>query len=148
MNKAQNKFHGKVDEKGKLHFDATAFSMNLFHFSGSEIVIEIKRHRKTRSLKQNNYYWAVPVPHLVQGLNKSGKMLFDCIPFNEVTAHELIKLIFNTKTTTTLKTTEFEDLMTKVRNWASAELGEYIPLPNEFPYQYDFTKYEVEKGII
>lgn len=37
------------------------------------------------------------------------------------------------KSTTLLTTTEMEDYLTKVRQWAGSELNCYIPLPNESP---------------
>lgn len=40
-----------------------------------------------------------------------------------------------TKSTTDLNTKEFEEFMTKVRQWASIELGIWIPEPNEPPTQ-------------
>ena len=41
-----------------------------------------------------------------------------------------------TKSSTALTTIEFEDYMTKIRTFASMELGCFLPLPNESEYDY------------
>lgn len=38
------------------------------------------------------------------------------------------------RSTTDLNTKEFEDVMTKVRQWASLEMSVWIPEPNEVPF--------------
>ena len=36
-----------------------------------------------------------------------------------------------TKSTTALNTSEFEDYLSKIRSWASVDLGIFIPEPND-----------------
>lgn len=93
--------------------------------------------RKDRSNNQNRYYWGVVV-----------KLLSEHTGFNEDEMHEVLKYKFLTEkkilstkkgwedvsistSTTRLTTKQFEEFMTKVRQWASIELDCYIPEPNE-----------------
>lgn len=97
--------------------------------------------RKDRSNSQNSYYWAVVV-----------KLLSDHTGFNDSEMHEVLKYKFLTQkkilstkkgdedvsistSTTKLTTKQFEEFMTKVRQWASIDLDCYIPEPNEIPIE-------------
>lgn len=108
-----------------------------------KLTLEIKR--PTRSLMQNAYYWGVVI-----------KILSDEIGYDPETMHEYMKDKFSfkkdidmpdggtmikVKSTTDLSTIEFEDYLTRVREWAKDFLECFIPLPNET--QFDYTKYEV-----
>lgn len=93
---------------------------------------------KNRSTQQNKYYWGVIV-----------KILSNELGYTEEEIHEIIKDKFlgyrvplkNPKgleifgwikrSTTALDTKEWEELMSKIREWASQALGIYLPDPNE-----------------
>ncbi len=88
---------------------------------------------KTRSERENKYYWPVVVgiisdvtgnsPNVVHEFLKSEHGSKQVALFNGKEFHV-------PKSTTEMLTTEFEDYMSRCRVWAS-EQGWFIPLPNE-----------------
>jgi len=75
------------------------------------------------------------------------KMLSEETGYSKGEMHEVLKgrflgqetrigdeTIFYTKDTSSLKTTEFEEYLSDIREWASVELNCYIPEPNEIEY--------------
>ncbi|WP_343302884.1 hypothetical protein AAHN97_15160 [Chitinophaga niabensis] len=98
--------------------------------------------RKVRSLSQNAYYWGVVCDMVRDGLIDAG---FESIESGE-DAHEVMKGLFlkrdvinyNTGeiltgavSTTELTTTEFNQYIEKIQQWAAEYLGISIPSPNE-----------------
>jgi hypothetical protein len=93
---------------------------------------------KSRSDQQNKYYWGCVV-----------QILSDELGYTQEEVHEIIKDKFLCvrvplknpkgleifgwikKSTTSLDTKEWEEFMTKIREWASQVLGIWIPEPNE-----------------
>lgn len=103
--------------------------------------VEIKVLKNNRSTQQNKYYWGVVVdlisdhtgytPEEVHEIIKY-KFLTEYFHYHESNEHTaLVYEIPKTKSTTGLKSNEFEDLMSQIREWASLKLGVYIPDPNE-----------------
>lgn len=98
---------------------------------------EVKRWNKNRSSDQNAYYRFVL------------QLLSEHTGYEDDEMHEIVKAKFLTekiklrwdkrknisiaRSTTTLSTVEFEDLMTKIRQWGAIEFGMNIPKPNEAP---------------
>jgi hypothetical protein len=83
--------------------------------------------RRVRSLPQNKYYWGVVVDLVHQGLVDAG--------FNEVKtpedAHEVMKNQFlHQGSTVDLTTTQFNEYLDQVAQWAAEYLGISIPLPD------------------
>lgn len=94
--------------------------------------------KKNRSNSQNRYYWGCVLP-----------LVSDHTGFTIEEAHEVLKYKFlkgwkniknpkkeyieveYVRSTTSLDTKSFEEYMTKVREFASADMGLYIPEPNE-----------------
>ncbi|HEY9874610.1 MAG TPA: hypothetical protein V6D12_14315 [Candidatus Obscuribacterales bacterium] len=93
--------------------------------------------QKQRSNSQNRYYWGVIVEILSEHTG------FTREEMHEILKHKFLKTfgIMNTnngpqefertKSTTELSTKEMEEFLSQVRVWASAELGCWIPEPNE-----------------
>lgn len=94
------------------------------------VVIEIKKPKKIRSVEENNYYWGVVV-----------KMLSDELGYFPDEMHEALKYKFlrkegrneltTTKSTAGLSSAEFENYLFNIRVWALIDLRIAIPLPNE-----------------
>ncbi len=126
-------FYGQV-ENGKLTLsDKDQFKAYIGTLNG-QVMITIDKRYKRRSSNENRYYWGIVIP-----------LLCDFMGYNDEEMHEAIKWKFlkkqsapfpkfeeipTVRSTTTLSTVEFEELMSKVRMWAS-EFGIYIPDPNE-----------------
>lgn len=110
-------------------------------FEGKEITITIAKKSKKRSNDQNAYLWGVVYPIVKNGLKEIG--------YNQITTeqvHELLKGTFvkedivnelsgEVKTitghTSSLTTSQFMDYLAQIKQFASDELGCYIPDPNE-----------------
>ena len=112
------------------------FENHLHALEGEDIDCTVEKHRSTRSLNQNAYYWKVIVG-----------MLSDELGYSKDEMHEILKgkflseevkvgdeIIRYAKSTASLKTNTFEDLMTDIREWASATLNIMIAQPNEIEY--------------
>lgn len=92
-----------------------------------------------RSDPQNKYYWGCVVQIL------SDELGYTLDEIHEMLKRKFLKVIFtvknkrtgdiefieNTKSTSSLDTKEWEEFMTKVREWSSINLDIFIPEPNE-----------------
>jgi len=73
-------------------------------------------------------------------------MLSDEIGYSDEEMHDALKWKFlqkqgkipTTRSTSDLSTVEYEDFLSKVRMWASSDLGLYIPTPNEVENNFYF----------
>lgn len=110
-------------------------------FDGKEIILTISKKSKRRSNDQNAYLWGVVYPIIKNGLKEQG--------YNQITTeqvHELLKgqfckeEIVNENTgeiktitghTRELTTSQFMEYLEDIKQFASEELGCYIPDPNE-----------------
>lgn len=107
--------------------------------AGKDVVIEIERKAKSRSLKQNNYYHGVVVQEVRIGFLNVG---YD-MKANEV--HHFLKQKFNIVqvpgvggevievpgSTTEMTTVQFMEYVERIARWAAEYLGVVIPAPNE-----------------
>lgn len=93
-------------------------------FCGQENEITVK----SRSLKENNYYWGIVVELISQHTG-----------FTPQETHEALKWKFlrivkgkleSCRSTTELSIAEFETFLSQIRQWASEELNCWIPEPN------------------
>jgi hypothetical protein len=140
-------YFGSVDN-GKLTLPRRdAMKSDLRVFNGCDVQLTIKVRKGRRSTPQNSYYWGVVLPavtlgfidighplqvgnqdhvKMVHGLMKD-KFLFNGI---EVTDREgeVMTLPPSTKT---LDKGEMMEYMDRVIDWATINLGVYIPAPNE-----------------
>lgn len=93
----------------------------------------VKPWRDNRSDRQNRYYWGIVVREVASHTG-----------YTDEEAHEILKHLFLSRvaligegsvtiarSTKHLNTVEFEEYLSKVRQWASRELSVYLPLPNE-----------------
>lgn len=97
-----------------------------------------EKERHIRSIQQNKYYWSVIC-----------KLISDHTGYTSDEIHQILAEQFLSyekdgrsfvKSTTKLKTTEFETYMEECRRWASVELQIYIPLPNEYNSNYFYER--------
>jgi len=124
-------FHLKV-ERAKLVTDID-FQNHLHSLEGCEVDVTVEKHRSSRSSNQNRYYWGVVI-----------QIISDETGYSRDEMHEILRSKFlreeaeigndkigYSRSTTSLKTNEFEDYMSQIRQWSSVELNCYIPEPNE-----------------
>lgn len=105
---------------------------------GREVDVIIKKHTYTRTLAENRYYWGVVVKLVSDEMGEAQplethallKSLF-LIKGGELTHGGKVYRYQVVRDTHDLTIGEFEDYLTKCRDWASQELNVVIPLPNE-----------------
>lgn len=126
----QVQFRGKiVDGKPKV-YDPDKLELYLGSFKeGQEIVYRITRYSKGRSNPQNSYMWAVVYGMISEEIGYTPEEVHDLMRMEHLT--DKSSKYPRMRSTTELSTVEMEEYLTKCRNWASAEIGLYIPLPNE-----------------
>jgi len=123
----------RIDKGRILYGDPVQYSRVLSALEGQEVSVSIKPRHKSRSNRQNRYYrgcvleilsdWNGDIP---DDWHEWLKMKFLSTE-KEINGERFIYA----RSTTTLSTSEFEDYMQKIREWASVKLNLYIPKPNE-----------------
>jgi len=95
---------------------------------------------KIRSTPENKYMWGVVVEILSNELGYSKNEMHEILKGlflrepRHIKAKDKVKEVWITKSTTELTVAEFEDYMSEIRQWASIEMGIFIPEPNEVSY--------------
>lgn len=95
---------------------------------------------RIRSLPENRYYFGVVVKIISDELGYTREEVHEILKqkfLSEVIflkTKESVKEIRIPRSTTNLKTVEFEEYLSSIRQWASMELSIYIPTPNENGY--------------
>lgn len=114
-------------------YDLDAFKSTLRKLDGKDLFCVLESIYKQRSLQENRYLFGVVIKILRE----------ETEDFGGWDAHEVYRWLewkfLNDypgkpepwKLIKELSTVNFEELMDRVREWASVELGCYIPLPNE-----------------
>jgi len=123
-------FRGKIiDGKPKL-YNPELFEVYLGTFKeNQEIVYRLVRYSKGRTNPQNSYMWGVVYMMISNELGYTPEEVHDLMRMEHLV--DRTGKFPRLRSTTELSRVEMEEYLTKVRNWASAELGLYIPLPNE-----------------
>jgi hypothetical protein len=112
---------------------------------GFPLELEYKKHRATRSNSQNKYYWRVVIKMIAEEtgneendvhdflrgrfIGKEEKKHYVLDAENPRIKHEVTEYV--PMTTTDLNTVEFENYLTRCREWASEWANIFIPQPNE-----------------
>lgn len=129
------KFYAKIQD-GQIK--DLEYIKQLAKWNDKDVVVEVKLDRPTRSNQQSRYYWGVVI-----------SLISEVTGYTPDEVHELMKAkflskplnigseTFNISTTTNQSTIEFEAYMSDIRQFASVELGCFVPLPNECGYRYD-----------
>ena len=103
-----------------------------------DVTIEVKKARKYRSVFQNSYYWGVVITLVAGRLKELGhdvdkdlthEFLKGRFLYTEMTAGEETMRV--PKKTSDLSTTEFEEYVETVKQFAAETLEVFIPDPND-----------------
>lgn len=139
-------FKGKVEE-GKLKINQREYMIEqLKKYEGKDVIVEVKQAKSQRSLNQNAYYWGVVIKMLMEefGMNtREERDSLHQILIQKFIEDEQVELSILGKeykakthrTSSDLDAKEFEEYLSKVRQWANVEFGVFIPEPNE---NYDY----------
>lgn len=119
MIKFKNTFFGSINDGELMIENMGDWSARIHQLEGEQITIKLDKRRKVRSLNQNNYM------HMVF------QIIGDELGYTTSEIKGVIKYLFKVKHTSELSTVECEELMAKIRQWASIDLGIYVPAPNE-----------------
>lgn len=121
--------HKGIALKGRLKLDNRDRFDDWMKSLNGNVEVIVRKPQQPRSVKENSYYWGVVI-----------KMISDETGAYPDDVHHELKRMFLKQSgdkipvlisTTDLSTVEFEDFLSKVRMWASSELGVMIPQPNE-----------------
>jgi hypothetical protein len=102
------------------------------------VIIEVKPEKKYRSVFQNSYYWGIVITSIATRLRELGhdvdkdlthEFLKGKFLYTEmVTDTEVVKI---PRKTSELTTTEFEEYVEMVKQFAAETLNVFIPDPND-----------------
>jgi len=114
-------------EKTKLH--------NVLKVLNGKQVVQIKKHQKNRSTRENAYYWGVIVKELSNWSGYDPDQMHEVLKMKFLREDKVIKstgeLVPGFKSTKDLSVPEFEAYCENIRIWAISELEVYLPLPGE-----------------
>jgi len=100
-------------------------------------VCKITNPEKLRTLVENRYYWfMLTILETETGILKDDWHDYFGEKYRRDTKDFNGELMEYTRSTTVLTTLETEDYYSKIRVFASVDLGIYIPLPNESEHDY------------
>lgn len=122
------------------------FHDSLLQFLGKEVELVIREHKKTRSNRQNAYYWGVVVAMIAeQSGNRSPRSVHEDLSeyfgLKEERENIFGEVSIITVSTTRYNTKQFEEYLEKLRLFALDFYGINIPLPNEVDIPDFYTTY-------
>lgn len=91
--------------------------------------VTVERWSAKRSNRQNAYYWGVIVPMLAEHCGYTHEEMHFALRWQHLAV--LGSHPPTSRSTADLTDAEFADYCSRVRAWASVELGVYVPEPNE-----------------
>lgn len=140
-------YTANVTDDGHLKIvNRKGFDQDMKAFAGQRLIIRIKKYRKSRSNKQNAYYWGAVISYVTDGLVDMG---FDRHLLSAENVHHMLRdkflkedlgitdgdhageFVTMVKSTTDLSTTEFMDYIAAIQKYAAEFLGIVIPDPGE-----------------
>lgn len=98
------------------------------------VITAHKEAKPTRSVQQNSYYWGVVIAMIAEHTGHDADEVHEALKTMFLRKHQLnfgSNLVSITPTTTTLDTALMEAYLSRIREWASLDLGLFVPLPNE-----------------
>lgn len=133
--------------------DQELFSKTLSNFKGPFTII-LETFKKGRSNQQNRYLWGVVYEKLSEHLGHTkdeihaimgGMFLRQWTLIEEKNGSREIEFV---RSTTSLTTVEMEKYLRDIREWASIELGFWIPEPNEEVIHASATGNEIQRASV
>jgi len=128
------KHFGKV-ENGKLVLDNKGrFTDDIRSREGKRVFLTVSDNKRDRSSNQNRYYWGVVIQLICEHTGHTPDEVHNIVktiilpPISKTIESKTYEY---SPSTTSLNTTEFENYLEQVREWALRLLGLNIPLPNE-----------------
>jgi hypothetical protein len=130
--------HRLTVKNGKAVFvDIDYFKEELRGLEGKDCIISLSEYKSIRSNNQNRYYWGVVIKILSEHTGYFADELHEALRERFLNYKSLTlggEDIPIKRSTTKLKTSEFEDYLSKIKVWAARDMGVTIPDPNEIKY--------------
>ena len=126
--------HSATIHNGRPVFDnPQAWTIDCAKLNGQKVVVELSKPKRSRSNNQNAYLFGVVMPILCDVIGYPDSQSSECWASVKIAVGfcDDTKLGKVPRSSAGLSTVEFEDLMSRVRTFASVELGAFIPAPNE-----------------
>ena len=132
------KFSGRV-EQGRVLMEGMmkdTFNGFLKTLEGEEVFVVIRkpgRDYPQRSSQENRYFHGVICPLLSEHLGYTESEIKDILKVKFLSSPVMVKgrEITYIKPTSSLDTVSFEKFCQDIREWSSAELGLFLPEPNQ-----------------
>lgn len=129
------RFTGRV-EKGRVIFDQPErWQGFVARFEGKRVEVVLERHRQTRSLQQNRYYWSVVVPIFGEWSGEFKEEAHETLKSLHLMVEKVLptgELVRKPGQSRTLTTVEFAAYVERVCVWL-AQQGVYVPPPGAVP---------------
>lgn len=129
----KRKFYGKVIHGKFVPHDFNSFRHAHILLEGQDAEVTIDRRKRQRSNQQNRYYHGVIVPILADHFGYTAEEMHEALKFEFLKVHE-DKPLATVRSTASLSTVEWEEFMSRVREWSSIHYNVYLPEPNEVDY--------------
>lgn len=132
--KAKN-LNGQISVKDKEKFNEHLRTLP------EEVELVVKAIKESRSQSQNKYYWGVVVKIVADETGHSSEDIHDYLrtrllqKWITIETKEGTREVCIVRSTTSLDTKEFCDYVSFCRQWASMELGVFIPDPGQIDYE-------------
>ncbi|MHA1720093.1 MAG: hypothetical protein ACTSXK_11270 [Promethearchaeota archaeon] len=134
-----NKYFYFSVKNGKMKIeDMEGFKKTLSKFEGKDGWLLLQSNYRQRTLPENRYLFGVVIKILKDTPEFSGWDSIEVYRWLEWKfLNDYPKEIHEWVSIKNLSTVDFEELMTRIREWGAIELGIYIPEPNEVDIQGD-----------
>lgn len=127
-------FHGWVTDDGRLELldnERDRRRRYLATLAGRPVEVVVRKVREQRSIDQNKYWWAVPIPLLAEHCGYTDTqmhyvLLGECFGY---VVGPTGKGVPNVASSSNLSVEEFTKLIDWVLIWGPTEMGVYIPPP-------------------
>jgi hypothetical protein len=122
-------FLAKIKKNKVIFNNVELFNKYLIKLEGKDVEVVVRPWRKTRSVRQNKFLWAVPY-----------QLIADATGYSREEVHDAMRLLFlkdenrsipTLKSTTSLTTVEMNLYWEQMQRFASEKLDLQIPNPNE-----------------
>ena len=134
MTKLLRRYFGKV-HAGRLvlaRSDRVLFLADCNKYKdGTKVWLSVSIARKIRSNQQNAFYFGVIVPILADEFGYSKEEMHEALKWKFLRIPGDDGKLDTVKSTAKLTTTEFEEHLDAIREWANTNFDLYLPFPNE-----------------
>lgn len=112
--------------------DPSAWSLGLRKLEGKRVTVSVEPWRKSRSAQQNRYYWGVVVAILGEEFGYTADEMHAALCHRFLGDVDERTGLMRIRGTRDLSTGEFEEHMSRIREWAGLNYQIGVPLPNEY----------------